>query len=103
MITKYHTRTPLEDVRARNLSSSQQQKVVIVRELDPELVLDIAAHSIRGLGQGAVSNVHHILMKKRKCGATVLSAVRRLIPGYLRAYKGVNEVKATIMTSYIAI
>lgn len=35
--------------------------------------------------------------------AAVFSAAWGLIPGYLRAYKGVNEVTSTIMMSYIAI
>lgn len=35
--------------------------------------------------------------------AAVFSAVWGMIPGYLRAYKGVNEVTSTIMMSYIAI
>ena len=35
--------------------------------------------------------------------AGLFAAVWGLIPGYLRAYKGVNEVTSTIMMSYIAI
>lgn len=35
--------------------------------------------------------------------ASAFAAVWGLIPGYLKAYKGVNEVTATIMMSYIAI
>ena len=35
--------------------------------------------------------------------AALFSAVWGLIPGYLKAYKGVNEVTCTIMMSYIAI
>ena len=35
--------------------------------------------------------------------AMIFSAAWGLIPGYLRAYKGVNEVTSTIMMSYIAI
>lgn len=35
--------------------------------------------------------------------AAAFSAVWGLIPGYLRAYKGVNEVTATIMLNYVAI
>lgn len=35
--------------------------------------------------------------------AAIFSAAWGLIPGYLRAYKGVNEVTSTIMMSYIAI
>ena len=35
--------------------------------------------------------------------AAIFAAVWGLIPGYLRAYRGVNEVTCTIMMSYIAI
>lgn len=35
--------------------------------------------------------------------AAVFSAVWGMVPGYLKAYKGVNEVTSTIMMSYIAI
>lgn len=35
--------------------------------------------------------------------AMIFAAAWGLIPGYLRAYKGVNEVTSTIMMSYIAI
>ena len=72
MIKKYHVKTPTEDVRVRNLSGGNQQKVVIARELDPEPVLDIAAHPTRGLDLGAVANVHDILLKERNRGAAVL-------------------------------
>ena len=53
MIRKYHVKTPSEDVRVRNLSGGNQQKVVIARELDPEPVLDLVAHPTRGLDLGA--------------------------------------------------
>ena len=72
MIKKYHVKTPSEDVRVRNLSGGNQQKVVIARELDPEPVLDIASHPTRGLDLGAVANVHDILLKERNRGAAVL-------------------------------
>ena len=72
MIKKYHVKTPSEDVRVRNLSGGNQQKVVIARELDPEPVLDLVAHPTRGLDLGAVDNVLDILMKERNRGAAVL-------------------------------
>lgn len=72
MIKKYNVKTPSEDIKVRNLSGGNQQKVVIARELDPEPVLDIAAHPTRGLDLGAVSNVHDILLKERNRGAAVL-------------------------------
>ncbi|PKM73121.1 MAG: ABC transporter ATP-binding protein [Firmicutes bacterium HGW-Firmicutes-16] len=72
MIRKYNVKSPSEDVKVRNLSGGNQQKVVIARELDPEPVLDIAAHPTRGLDLGAVTNVHDILLKERNRGAAVL-------------------------------
>lgn len=72
MIRKYNVKTPSEDVRVRNLSGGNQQKVVIAREIDPEPVLDIASHPTRGLDLGAVANVHDILLKERNRGAAVL-------------------------------
>ena len=56
----------------RTLTGGNQQKVVIARELDPQPVLDIAAHPTRGLDLGAVSNVHDILLAERNRGAAVL-------------------------------
>jgi len=72
MIKKYNVKTPSEDVKVRNLSGGNQQKVVIARELDPEPVLDIASHPTRGLDLGAVANVHDTLLKERNRGAAVL-------------------------------
>ena len=72
MIKKYNVKTPSEDVRVRNLSGGNQQKVVIARELDPEPVLDLVAHPTRGLDLGAVDNVLDILIKERNRGAAVL-------------------------------
>lgn len=72
MIKKYNVKTPSEEVRVRNLSGGNQQKVVIARELDPQPVLDIAAHPTRGLDLGAVANVHDILLRERNRGAAVL-------------------------------
>lgn len=72
MIKKYHVKTPSEDVKVRNLSGGNQQKVVIARELDPQPVLDLVAHPTRGLDLGAVDNVLNILMRERNRGAAVL-------------------------------
>ncbi len=72
MIKKYNIKTPVESVKVRTLSGGNQQKVVIARELNPEPVLDIAAHPTRGLDLGAVTNVHDILLKERNRGAAVL-------------------------------
>ena len=72
LIKKYNIKTPSEEVKVRNLSGGNQQKVVIARELDPEPVFDMAAHPTRGLDLGAVVGVHDTLLKERNRGAAVL-------------------------------
>lgn len=72
MIEKYNVKTPSGDVKVRNLSGGNQQKVIIARELNAEPVLDIASHPTRGLDMGAVSNVHDTLLNERNRGAAVL-------------------------------
>ena len=72
MIEKYNIKTPSEDVKVRNLSGGNQQKLIIARELNPEPVLDIASQPTRGLDMGAVSNVHDTLLNERNRGAAVL-------------------------------
>ena len=72
MIDEYNIKTPSGAVKLNNLSGGNQQKVVIARELNPEPVLDIAAHPTRGLDMGAVSNVHDTLLEERNRGAAVL-------------------------------
>lgn len=72
MIQKFNVKTPSGDVKARNLSGGNQQKVIIARELNPEPVLDIASQPTRGLDMGAVVSVHDTLLNERNRGAAVL-------------------------------
>ncbi|MCI2058588.1 MAG: ABC transporter ATP-binding protein [Oscillibacter sp.] len=72
LIEKYNIKTPSGDVKVRNLSGGNQQKVIIARELDAEPVLDVASQPTRGLDMGAVANVHDILLKERNRGAAIL-------------------------------
>ncbi|MDR1977245.1 MAG: ABC transporter ATP-binding protein [Synergistaceae bacterium] len=72
MIEKYNLKTPSGEVKVRNLSGGNQQKVVIARELNLGPVLDIASQPTRGLDMGAVSNVHDTLLSERNRGAAVL-------------------------------
>lgn len=60
----------------------------------------IGASLVGVLDLGLPSIVHILLCF---ICAAALSAVWGVIPGYLRAYRGVNEVTCTIMMSYIAI
>lgn len=72
MIQKFNVKTPSGDVKARNLSGGNQQKVIIARELNAEPVLDIASQPTRGLDMGAVVSVHDTLLSERNRGAAVL-------------------------------
>lgn len=72
LIQKHRIKTASENVKAKNLSGGNQQKIVIARELNKQPVLDIAAHPTRGLDLGAVTNVHDVLLAERNRGAAVL-------------------------------
>ena len=86
LIKKYRVKTPSEQVKVRNLSGGNQQKVVIARELDPEPIIDVAAHPTRGLDLGAVVGVHDTLLKERNRGAGVL-----FISGELQEIMAVSD------------
>jgi ABC-type uncharacterized transport system ATPase subunit len=72
MIREYDIRTPSAEVKARNLSGGNQQRVVVARELNAKPVLDIASQPTRGLDLGAVESVHDALLSERNRGAGVL-------------------------------
>jgi len=54
-----------------------------------------------GIAQLQVSPIVHILLAM--LAAIVVGTFWGLVPAYLRAYKGVNEVVTTIMMNYVAI
>ena len=72
MIATFHIKTPSANVKVKNLSGGNQQKVVIARELCNEPLFEIAAQPTRGLDLGAVANVHDILLRERNRGAAIL-------------------------------
>jgi ABC-type uncharacterized transport system ATPase subunit len=72
MIESFHIKTPSANVKVKNLSGGNQQKVVIARELCNEPMFEIAAQPTRGLDLGAVANVHDILLRERNRGAAIL-------------------------------
>jgi len=72
MISQFDIRTPSSEVKARNLSGGNQQKVVVARELNAKPALVIASQATRGLDLGAVEGVHDTLLNERNRGAAVL-------------------------------
>ena len=85
-INELSIKCPSQEERVGQLSGGNQQKVVIARELDPEPIIDVAAHPTRGLDLGAVVGVHDTLLKERNRGAGVL-----FISGELQEIMAVSD------------
>ena len=76
-ITKeYDVRTSSPHLPIRSLSGGNQQKAVLARELSQNPKLILAAHPTRGLDIGAITYIHHLILKKRDegCGILLISA-----------------------------
>jgi ABC-type uncharacterized transport system ATPase subunit len=72
LIRDYDVRPPDPDLRARDLSGGNQQKVILGRELSGSPRVVVAVQPTRGLDVGAIANVHRALIAARDAGAAVL-------------------------------
>ncbi|MBS2026904.1 MAG: ABC transporter ATP-binding protein [Deltaproteobacteria bacterium] len=72
LIAEYDVRPPDPQLRARDLSGGNQQKVILGRELAGQPKVVIAVQPTRGLDVGAIANVHRHLVAARDGGAAVL-------------------------------
>ena len=72
LIAEYDVRPPDPQLRARDLSGGNQQKVILGRELAGQPKVVIAVQPTRGLDVGAIANVHRHLVAARDAGAGVL-------------------------------
>jgi general nucleoside transport system ATP-binding protein len=72
IVTNFDVRTPSLDIKVRNLSGGNLQKIVLGRELSKEHKLLIAHNPTRGLDVGAAEYVHKQLFKQRDSGVGVL-------------------------------
>lgn len=71
-IRDYDVRTPGPELKAKNLSGGNQQKVVLARELSSKPDLLVAAQPVRGLDVGATEYVHDRMIEARSNGAAIL-------------------------------
>lgn len=69
---EFDIRATGEDIKVRQLSGGNQQKVVLARELAGEPDLIVAMQPTRGLDVGATSAVHSRLLAERDRGAAIL-------------------------------
>ncbi len=71
-IAEFDVRTPSPQVSVGTLSGSNQQKVIVARELDRKLRLLIAAQPTRGVDVGSTEFIHARVIQERDAGAGVL-------------------------------
>jgi simple sugar transport system ATP-binding protein len=71
-ISQYDIRTPSPTATAGTLSGGNQQKVVVAREFDRDLVLLVLDQPTRGLDVGSIEFIHRQIIAKRNAGTAVL-------------------------------
>jgi simple sugar transport system ATP-binding protein len=71
-IAEYDIRTSSAAMSAGSLSGGNQQKLVIAREFDRDLVLLVLDQPTRGLDVGSIEFIHRQAIKKRDAGSAIL-------------------------------
>ncbi len=72
LIQRHDIRPPVPEIRIKNLSGGNQQKVIVARELLEEPKVLIAVNPTRGLDVGATEFVHQTLLRCRERGSAIL-------------------------------
>jgi general nucleoside transport system ATP-binding protein len=71
-VKRFDIRTTGTEVRASTLSGGNQQKAVVAREFDRDLLLLILDQPTRGLDVGSIEFIHRQVIAKRDAGTAVL-------------------------------
>jgi simple sugar transport system ATP-binding protein len=72
LLERFDVRPPVPELRGRQLSGGNQQKLVVARELSRGAAVVLAAHPTRGVDLGAVAAIHERLLAERDAGRAVL-------------------------------
>jgi simple sugar transport system ATP-binding protein len=72
LVEAFDIRTPGVDVRARQLSGGNQQKLIVAREVEQDPRLLIAAQPTRGVDVGSVEFIHRQLLDLRARSKAIL-------------------------------
>jgi len=72
LVEAFDIRTPSIDIRARQLSGGNQQKLIVAREVEQDPRLLIAAQPTRGVDVGSVEFIHRQLLDLRARGKAIL-------------------------------
>ncbi|MGQ0849800.1 MAG: ABC transporter ATP-binding protein [Actinomycetota bacterium] len=94
LVDEYDVRTTGIDVLVSNLSGGNQQKVIVAREFDRDVLLVVASQPTRGIDVGSIEYIHSRIVEKRDAGAAVLvvsselDEIRALADRILVIYEG---------------
>ena len=72
LVEEYDVRTPSTQVAVSTLSGGNQQKVIVAREFDREVVFIVASQPTRGIDVGSIEYIHSRIIEERDRGAAVL-------------------------------
>ena len=72
MIKKYRVKTPSEDVRVRNLSGGNQQKVIFGKWLERSPSVFMMDDPTRGIDVGAKYEIYELIINMAKQGKTII-------------------------------
>ncbi len=72
LVQEYDIRTPGIHIPVSALSGGNQQKVIVAREFEREVVLVVASQPTRGIDVGSIEYIHARIIEKRDQGCAVL-------------------------------
>ncbi len=72
LLEQYDVRPPDPELRARQLSGGNQQKLIVARELSRAAQVIVAAQPTRGVDLGAIDAIHRRLLAERQAGRAIL-------------------------------
>ena len=72
LVEEYDVRTPGVGITVSSLSGGNQQKVIVAREFDRDVVLVVASQPTRGVDVGSIEYIHQRIVQERDKGAAVL-------------------------------
>jgi ABC-type uncharacterized transport system ATPase subunit len=96
LVEQFDIRTPDVQVKARNLSGGNQQKLIVAREVQQDPQLLIASQPTRGVDVGSVEFIHKQLAELRSRGKAIL-----LVSADLEEILGLSDTIAVMFRGKI--
>jgi len=96
LVEQFDIRAPNVQIKARNLSGGNQQKLIVAREVQQDPQLLIASQPTRGVDVGSVEFIHRQLVDLRSRGKAIL-----LVSADLEEILGISDTIAVIFRGKI--